>query len=64
MATTYRGYEITKDDNGNYFWTDEEGYRHDASIASTGGGYLTEEDAMDNIDRHKRDMRNAQKVSA
>jgi hypothetical protein len=54
--TIYRGYEIVKTPAGHYEWTDERGFVHNGKI-DTRGGYDTEEAAMNDIDRYKKNLR-------
>ena len=44
--TIYRGYEIELDNDGSFYWQDENGELHAA--------FATDEKAMDSIDAHKR----------
>lgn len=56
--TIYRGYDITKNDSGKYEWTDERGFIHNGKI-DLGGGYETEDEAMNAVDQYKRNMASA-----
>lgn len=54
--TLYRGYDIKQDANGNWFWTDERGFTHDGQ---PGAKFKTDEEAFNDVDAYKRNMRNA-----
>lgn len=62
--TIYRGYDIKPHGSGGFFWTDERGFDHTGNIADAATHidervclFKTEEEAMDDIDRYKRAMR-------
>ena len=62
--TIYRGYDIKSHANGGFYWTDERGFDHTGDITDMATHiearvcrFKTEEDVMNDIDRHKRMMR-------
>lgn len=54
----YRGYEIEPAKGGGYVWTDERGFIH-YFVEMTKTPYRSEDDAIDDIDRYKRNLRSA-----
>lgn len=56
----YRGFDITQNDAGLWEWTDEQGRIHNGKVGPK-GGYKTDEEAMNAIDRYKRESREAVK---
>jgi hypothetical protein len=59
----YRGYEIEGDRTAGFTWTDERGFIHNGKVDAA-GGYKSEEDAMDDIDRYKRNLRASSQPAA
>ncbi len=55
---TYRGYEVKQDARNQWYWTDERNFLHDGT---PGAKFTKEEQAYDDIDRYKRNMRGAGK---
>lgn len=53
----YRGFEIDEQSNGGWTVTDPTGSH---SITHNGAQFLTDEDAMNAVDAHKRALRAAQ----
>lgn len=49
--TIYRGYEIKQDADGTYSWVDDAGNSH--------GRHKTEDSAMDDVDKYRRQKRTA-----
>lgn len=52
----YRGFEITVTPAGLYEWQDENGITHNGKV-DFAGGFTTDAEAMDDIDRYKRKQR-------
>ncbi len=53
---TYRGYDIQQDAKGNWFWIDERGFTHNGE---PGEKFTTDEQALNDVDAYKRNMRTA-----
>lgn len=51
MSTIYRGYDVVSAPESGFQWKDENGVIHTAA---------TEEQALNDIDKHKRALRDAQ----
>lgn len=56
MASTYRSYDITPHPKGGFSWKDERGFEHFHEFV-TETPYATEEAAMDDVDRYRRNLR-------